>query len=428
MNLLPLDSWRRYFGYNPFHFFGLSNDLVPVTSACNTLIGEYAWQRADVVGRSEIREAIEAAETRLQEYLGYAVAPHYVVETYPFPHYSNTSLRRRGVSSAADGQMIPLNLREGYVQAVGIESWAAPSPCNLVISDADGDGLLDTFTTMVGVSVTNIKELGVYFQTADRVDDPDRMGEEDWRIRPVKITIAAGVATISGRAALVVKPELYEGVMPGGIGLDPNDVTIYVSQVNVRVHTTDPDGTAVTTAQATLLYEIRPCDNWWGCCDSIPNLTFTTNSNDPAAVGMAVARVGVRDARLGLVLPAQAVYDAVSGRWRAVDWGGFQEPDRVAVRYLAGYPLAADGNLDRKWRVIVARLAAAELARPICACDKANQELYHWQFDLSRAAGANDEQYSFSQADLDNPLGTRRGQVWAWKQVRNLRLAAATVV
>jgi hypothetical protein len=110
-----------------------------------------------------------------------------------------------------------------------------------------------------------------------------------------------------------------------------------------------------------------------------------------------------------------------------VDWSAFREPDRILVRYLAGQPLA-NQQMTEKWQVIVARLAAAELARRICACDEANQELYHWQFDLSRAAGANDEQYSISPPDLDNPLGTRRGQVWAWKQIRSLRLGKSVLV
>lgn len=428
MNLLPLESWRRYFGYHPFHFWGLTNALMPLTSACNGLVRQYAWQHVDVVGRAEIAQAIEAAEQRLQDYLGYAPAPHYVVDTYPFPHYSNTSLWRSGIPQAADGRLIPIHLHEGQLQAMGIEAYSDVQNSAVVISDSDGDGVLDLFTVMAGTSATDPKTVGVYVRPVDRPDDSDKIAEEDWRIQPVRVTLAGGVATITGKAYLLVDPDLYEGVPDDQEGIDPNVLANYLNQVRVAVRSTDPDGIAVTTAQATLLWETMPCEGWWGCCDYTPTLTYSTHVHDPAAVGMAVARVGVRDAKLGLVLPAQAVYDAVSGRWRAVEWGGFREPDRVALRYLAGYPLGSDGNMDRKWRVIVARMAAAELARPICACDKANQELYHWQFDISRAAGANDEQYSISPADLDNPFGTRRGHVWAWKQVRNLRLAAATVV
>jgi len=62
----------------------------------------------------------------------------------------------------------------------------------------------------------------------------------------------------------------------------------------------------------------------------------------------------------------------------------------------------------------VARLAAAELSRPVCGCDAANRELYHWQFDLSQTA-RGDELFGISPENLNNPLGTRRGHVQAWK-------------
>jgi hypothetical protein len=108
--------------------------------------------------------------------------------------------------------------------------------------------------------------------------------------------------------------------------------------------------------------------------------------------------------------------------WYSINWSVYREPDRVLVRYLAGYPLDQNGNMDRKWRTIVARLAMAELGKRIAAAEVANRELWHWQYDLARAAGANDEQYAIGANDLENPFGTLRGQVYAWKQVKNLRL------
>jgi hypothetical protein len=78
--------------------------------------------------------------------------------------------------------------------------------------------------------------------------------------------------------------------------------------------------------------------------------------------------------------------------------------------------------MDKRYQVVVARMAAAELARPICACDVANRELYRWQFDLARTSGANDEGYgAVSATDLDNPFGTRRGHVYAWRFVKESR-------
>ena len=97
-------------------------------------------------------------------------------------------------------------------------------------------------------------------------------------------------------------------------------------------------------------------------------------------------------------------------------------PSQVIVRYLAGHPLS-NQQMDRRYAVGVARLAAAELARPICACDESNRELYRWQFDLARTGGANDESYQMTAMDdFDNPFGTRRGHVYAWKLVKQFRV------
>lgn len=430
-NLLPLETWRKYFGYNPFHFFGLSNEALPITSACNSLVFKYQWQGSkDAVGRSEIEQAIEAAETRLQEYLGYAIAPHYAAKTVPFSKYLDVSVWRRGIPFGSDGYAENVALGEGYVQGLGTELITALGDVPVAITDTDADGIRDTFTASIATTETDPARLAVYFIAADRLDGAT-LGE-DSRVRPVSISITGGVASIRGRSYLLVKPVKYEGIITNtGKGFDPNDVTgTYVANITVATRVVYTAGQTVDTAQATLLWESVPCYGWWGCCDTIATNApaYTPNSNDPAAVGMAVARAGIRDAKLGLIIPVQAVYDTTAAQWRAIDWSTYRQPDRVTLRYLAGWPLGPDGNVDRKWQVIVARMAAAELARPICACDVANQELYHWQFDVSRAGGANSEQYSISPADLDNPLGTRRGQVWAWKQIRNLRFGGGTRV
>jgi hypothetical protein len=84
--------------------------------------------------------------------------------------------------------------------------------------------------------------------------------------------------------------------------------------------------------------------------------------------------------------------------------------------------------MKRQWQTLIARWACAELASRICACDEANKELHQWQFDLSLVDGKNDEKYQMSSRDLDNPFGTRRGQVYAWKFLQRLRLQTSTLI
>jgi hypothetical protein len=115
-----------------------------------------------------------------------------------------------------------------------------------------------------------------------------------------------------------------------------------------------------------------------------------------------------------------ASYNTTTGIWTESSIPPCNPPDRAVIRTLAGYPLAANGQMDPFWQTVIARFAAAELARPICGCDDANRELYRWQFDLARTSGAGDEAYgAISQDDLNNPYGTRRGHVFAWRAVQS---------
>lgn len=420
MNLLSLEGFRRILGFNPFHFYGLQNSKVPVQSACNTLLSEYSWQNTDAAGRDDIRRAIETAEQRLQDYLSYWPAPKFVEDTVSWPKFYDDGVwRYRNI--AADGRRVSIVLPNGYIQSIGTELITSLGTPVVTLSDADSDGLTDTFTVSTATSETDPRNIAVYFVAANRFEDT-AIGER-WRIRPVNISIAAGVATIIGKSWLIVKPVQYLGVNPSG--LDPNTSSIYAATLEVCTRKTYTEGETIDNSQGVLLWETTPCDGWF--CTSCSPITYnpTDASRDPAGVGTAISRVGIRDSKLGIVIPDHALRNATTGIWSDANWYTYREPDRVKVRYQAGYPVNGAGDMQNSWQTIVARLAMAELARPICGCDVANRELWRWQFDLARAAGANDEQYQIAQNDLDNPFGTRAGAVYAWKQVKNLRLLRA---
>jgi hypothetical protein len=423
-NLLPLYSWFRIIGWNPWHAFGLADTTgLALTNDCDSLVHRYAWQNSDAAGHIEIEEAIATAEARLGEYLGYNVAPQYAVKTIPWPRYHDASMMR-WTAADTDGRRLNLALGEGYVQALGIEAHTAISlGAAVVYSDADGDGYQETFTVgPVATTVTDAAEVAAYIAAADRltIEDEDSAIGPRWRIQPVRVTISGGLVTITGPRQVLVKPVRYEGVTNVGAGLSPaNASTDFVTTLDVYRHYTNRDGTTSDTSQAVLVWETLPSS---GCCGSVSISTaFSGSPFDPAAVANAIARVGIRDARRGLITPAEATYDAATGIWSSLNWTLCEEPDRVLVRFLSGYPLDSTGQMDKKWRTIVARMAAAELDKPLCGCSEANRRVAYWQFDLARTAGANDEQYGTTQAILECPFGTRRGQWYAWQQVSNLQ-------
>jgi hypothetical protein len=417
-NLLPLYTWLEILGFHPWHSAGIAGtgDLLGITSGCNDLVRRYEWQNSDAAGRLSIEQAIEHAETTLREYLGYSVAPHYVEETLPWPPRVDGLLRSGPWGS--DGRWLDVALREGEVRSVGVETLTAISTAVVVVyTDTDGDTIDDTFTITAATTITDVNQIAAYFSVADRFNGwgaTTAVGDR-WRLLPVQVTISGGTVTIRGPKQLCVRPIKYEGVANiGANGLDPSDATNFVTTLDMYRRYTATDGITVSTSQAVITWETRPSHGWWCCCGCQTATAFGGSPYDPAAVAQAVARVGIRDGRHGLVTPAEASFDATTGIWSSLDWAVCDQPDRVTVRYLAGFPLGSDGQMQEPYRTIVARLAAAELSRPVCGCDAANRELYRWQYDISQTA-KGDELFGISSENLNNPLGSRRGHIQAWK-------------
>lgn len=409
--LMPLDFWRQEIGYSPWHFWGLADtNIVPVTSACNDVVREYSWQSTDQAGRNDIRQMIQQAEQILFDNLSWWPAPAYSFEIHPWPRYNNLRLMRMGRSDA-QGRWIPIQLNEGFIQACGVEALTViQAAAALVYTDEDGDGLSETFTITVATALTDPKEIAIYFVIGDRLDEDQALSDR-WRIEPVNIQIIGGNAIIKGKRWLCVKPELYED--KDHYPIDPTVAGNFITTADVYRRYTDMTGTVSSTnSQSALIWESRPC--LWGCSSSIPS------STDPSSEGWVAGRAGIRDSDIGIVIPAEAVYDASTGLWShpSACITACSEPDRVLIRYLAGKQLDANGHMYKPMRTLVSRLACAEMTRRICACDSANREWSNWQFDVSRINAP--EVYQMNIDVLNNPLGTRRGHIYAWQQIKGL--------
>jgi hypothetical protein len=376
---------------------------------------EYDWQGSDAAGRSSIRTAIADATDMMRMYLGYRPSPEYVnYDLVDWPRYYNESLRRN-YDLDSTWRRIAVEASEGFVQAMGVESLtligtATVAGLTLVYSALFNSALQDTFTITLPTTVTDVSQIAVYFAAADRFDDT-AVGDR-WRIEPINVTISGGNVVITGRKWLCGKPILYEN--PVAVALNPQTAANFVTSLEVYQRTTDGSGNSITTCQATLVYETNDCGAGWGGCWCATG----TSSSDPGTVGEVIARSGIRDKELGLVTPGAAVYDASSGLWSS-QWcctAAYCDPDRVKLRYLAGYPLEGL-QIARKFRDPLAWLAAAELKRRVCACREQNERLWQLQQDLTLQS-TQTERYQVAPEDLSNPFGTRRGHVQTWRAIR----------
>lgn len=424
--LLSLEEFRALVRMHPYHFWQLADDeLVPVDNACDALLYDDDWMDSRAMSRQSIIEAIARAEAKLAEHLHYDVAPRYRTSLVTYPPLGDESLWR-SYPIDSQGRMTSLRLPYSRTLALGYRRSELITTAAVILRDANNDTLPESFTLLVTLpdGLTDPAQIAVYFSEGDRSDDMAPMSR--WRVRPVSVAIADGQATITGRVWTIVRPELYGAVTGIAQSLDPTEDATYVDRLDVHYEYLDPNGTSVDDCQATLIWEVNPYPIW--ACEGSATSLYTPNASDPAALGKAVARAGIRNGATGLVTPVEAVRDATSGEWRQVGWSAWYQPDRVEVRYLAGLS-TVDQAMRRYWQQTTVYLALAELEGPLCACESVNARLHHWQFDLARTGGAEDESYGGTPSgDLDNPFGTRRGHVEAWKRVSSHRTTIGIAV
>jgi hypothetical protein len=406
--LLDLDTFRSIIGWNPLHFWQLSNeDYSPLTNACSTLLREYSWQNAGAAGRTEIAEAIATAEKRLTDYLKFSPISHYVTDVV-----ETGCLQHNFGAYQGAGQPGFVRLNEGKVTRLATETATLIDDAAAVVyTDEDGDGLDDTFAVTINDSATDPADIEVYFSSGDQLvpfNTSDYLCR--WQIRPVVTTRTnANTIVVKGARWLCVKPVRYEsfvaaagynndtfGNLDSSGALDPTVATNFVTRLGVYKRETS------ATNQATLVYT-----NGDGSESSYSfNVTLAAASSGLVALRIAGGADCPCTCGYGFWNPYGAF-----GAYQNVGYPAYPSV-RLEINYRAGGALA-------DWQTIVTRLALAELKKRICACEDANMEIYRWQQDLARANGVTEEQFRISNEALGNPLGTLRGQIYAWERIKD---------
>lgn len=393
--LVSLEEFRRAFNFHPWHFWQLANGTVPVMSACETLVMQYAWQHADATGRDDITTGLMQAEARLKEQLGFAVRPQYESSEIQYPMFFDLSEQYLAGVDAL-GRWMGFTAPYAWVKTVGLESRTLLATPAITYSDADGDLLEDTFTITATVPTgTTADQIAVYVPEAERFDSTPV--SERWRIRPVRVSVSGTTATIRGAKWLCVRPLLYERASQNQI--DPsNNAANMLATLDVYRYAAD------TTQQGRIFWETLPGS---GCCSDA--------TTDPSGYGESPARFIVRDTRRGFIAGESAEYSADAEAYIATEWPYCWQPQKIEVNYRAGW------HIDDRLMLATCRLAAAEMGRPICACREANREYMRWQADLAGTSEEAQDTENLSFEDLNNPFGTRRGQLYAWRVVQELR-------
>ena len=285
----------------------------------------------------------------------------------------------------------------------------------IVFSDADGDGFDETVTITQATALTDECEVKVYFT--------GHAGDPEWEIRPARTkAIAGGTFTATFWAWQLIDPDNWEQLPIEGFTHINLDGAVYVAQVDVYREYTD------TTATASAFYwEPQP----------------TTTAVCAACLGAGCVAcqlteqegcLHIRDAERGVVVPAPATYDEDDSAWDTNAFSLCRDPDQVKLYYycgdlshlnLAGRTCAP---LSNWWAQTIAMLATARLERPFCKCGNAEALARQYMTDL---AFQQDHSFNVAFDLLDNPFGTRYGEMRAWQRVSKLasgRRTGATAI
>lgn len=397
---LPLDTWAKIIGLNPLHFNGLY-DPNRQTSPCQQPWMQFAWQAADRVSRDEVAIAIATAEANIEALLKYRLLPSWETEEWveaarPYkPELYNSTM------TDIRGKRPTLQARWGYFVSGGIRaSTLVDDAVAIAASDPDSDGFNELATVTVAVTAGQAPcELRVYF--------PGHAGDPAFEIRPATASVSGLVGTITFPRVQAVQPALYDDIAPPvddshHRGVSAGDAASFVTTVDVYRVYNDPQ------TQATLLWEGNGCGCGTGSCE--------TCSFD-AQTACLLPR---GDPRQSVLAYSPATWDADTEDFTAnVTYRSM--PDSARLFYYAGW---RDQNqdcpnvqLDPDWARAVAYYAASLLDRPICECNNIRSWVEHWQRDLAVASREQEAIGQISPSDLDCPLGTRRGALYAWRRI-----------
>ena len=303
--LLPIDSYAKIMGISPWEFNQISGGLPTATrGSCQSVWFQWQWQK-DFVSREEIAQAISEAESAIAHQLGYWPAPAFVVDEHVSINRGAPMLPSvMGANAWGWWKNIPL--RWSHWQAGGVfNRTIIQAAATVTLSDTDSDGVNDLFTITQAVTTTDPNEIAIYFQLTDRVGETS-IGEQ-WRIRPIKVSISGGTATITGHPSQLVLPSKTEAVTAAELNIsDP----IFASEVDVYRVFTDTQHDSSYPYQGVALWDV-PCNDGGDCGTTILPLCQAEARND-----RVYANYGD---------PATWPYGC--------------QPDRLQVNYLAGYPL-----------------------------------------------------------------------------------------
>lgn len=401
-------------GIHPLHGNGVFLQNRP-PNVCAQPWLQYEWQTPDRVSREEVARAIAEAESNIEEELGYRLLPSWEEDEWQLTARTPTPELIRMVSIDVKAKAQVVQADWGYLVSGGVRaSELVDAAATIIWSDEDGDGYDETGTITVAiVAGTPLQELHVYY--------PGQGGTEEWEIKPLLTWTnpTAIQATLTFRREQCVLPNLFELI------------AVPADDSHIRGVDGDLDANFLTTVDVYRVYN-----------DPQTQVTFLW---EPFGTGACSScngsgcNVCAYSAQMGCLMlrsqPRQSIVSFRPANWDAdvldfVD-AGFtveRQPDIARLYYYAGwrdksrpYPSI---QMDSAWERCVAYYAAAMLDRPVCECNNVHAWVERWRRDVARPG---EEGLRATEAQLNNPFGTRMGALYAWNRVKGKPIGKAVM-
>ena len=408
-------------GINPAHFNQATGGAtyMPVHNSCSNVWYQEDWHNADQVSRESLALEIHNAEMDIARELGFFPAPTWIAQDVrDYPRYYRPEAIRYGGWDVR-GYTIGIKATHGKIISPGIRAaelllTVTTAAGTLAYSDADGDGFSETATVTIPTTYTDASEIKVYYEGHD--------GEPEWEIRnPRTKTIAGGTFTATFWVWQFIDPDEWSAIptTAGASSIDVTDANTLVREADVYLEWNDP-------TQATAMFVWEPIQGADAICSSCGGSGCTA-----CQLTTQDGCLHIRDANLGIVVPYPASYDDDTNTWASACYCVDRAPDMVSMHYYCG---AYDDRflagrtvepLSDYWATTIAWLATARLERPLCDCGAATNVAEELREDLALSAGGRSHAVSFKK--LENPFGTKRGEIKAWDRVSRTRGRLTTV-
>jgi hypothetical protein len=387
---MPLAEWGRLAGVHPLHLMGINLEDIQTRLGCSTVWAQHEWQMSDSVSREELARAIRSAEDDIEEILGYHLIPWWDADEraslprhYRAAYSRFSSIDQRGYSHsfrAQWGQYIRSGVRtKSAVALAEAITWAA----------ADSVGWKATGSVAVATSVTDSNELHLYY--------PGEAADDLYEIQPISVEISAGTATITFKRELCVLESLEGKVEPWTTAIDGELDANFLGTVDVYRVYNDPSD------NATLIWESLP-----GCGECLGT------GCDTCGYYHQYACITARDYLHSVLVWTPATY--TDGEWVSAARARDRTPDMLTLNYKSGFqsPTARyERDMDPRLQRAVYLLSISRLHRTLCGCMSSSFNELQRDMAISEAGTS----FRISDIDLNNPFGTRRGAVEAWRIV-----------